>query len=466
MSDFEMLIGGRLDRGSSSFTVLDPATEEPYADAPECTKEQLDEAMAAAQAALPGWASEEAPRRKALLAIADAIDAATDELALVLTHEQGKPLRDARSEVAMTGQVFRYYAGLDTQPQVLKDDETALIELVRRPMGVVAAITPWNFPLALLARKVAPGLLAGNTLVVKPSPYTPLSTLALAAAIESAVPAGALNVVSGSDELGALMTSHPIPRKVTFTGSVATGRAIAVSAAPDLKRLTLELGGNDPAIVLEDVDIATIAPKIFLTSFVNNGQVCSVIKRVYVHESRHDELVEALVEQAKSVTIGSGVEDPDFGPLNNKPQLKRVMGLVADARDNGAAVAVGGSRPDRRGYFFEPTVVVNASDGTRLVDEEQFGPVLPVLKFRDIDDVVRRANNTNFGLDASVWGADLDRVTRVGNALECGTVWMNTHAVRLPEQPTGGLKWSGMGLENGPFGYEDLTDLQVLFQAR
>lgn len=366
----------------------------------------------------------------------------------------------------MTAQVFRYYAGLDTSPRILKDDETALIQLVRRPMGVVAAITPWNFPLALLARKVAPGILAGNTLVVKPSPYTPLSTLRLAAAIGSAVPPGVLNVVSGSDALGASMTSHPVPRKITFTGSVATGQAIAISAAPDLKRLTLELGGNDPAIVLEDADIAAIAPQLFMTSFFNNGQVCSVIKRVYVHESLHDQLVEALVAQAESVTIGNGVDDPDFGPLNNEPQLQRVMGLVADARRRGATVAAGGNRPDRPGYFFEPTVVADVSDGTGLVDEEQFGPALPVVKFTDIDDVVRRANNTNFGLDASVWGADLDRVTSVGNALECGTVWMNTHAVRLPEQPTGGLKWSGMGLENGPFGYEDLTDLQVLYQAR
>jgi acyl-CoA reductase-like NAD-dependent aldehyde dehydrogenase len=466
MADFKMLIAGSSVPGLKTFGVVDPATEEVFAEAPECTAEQLDEAMNAAQAALADWAADEAPRRKALLAIADVIDAQTEELAEILTHEQGKPLRDARFEIVMTAGVFRYYAGLDTQSRILKDDETALIQLVRRPMGVVAAITPWNYPLALLARKVAPGLLAGNTLVVKPSPYTPLSTLGLGAAIASTVPAGVLNVVSGSDELGAWMTSHPVPRKITFTGSVATGRAIAVSAAPDLKRLTLELGGNDPAIVLEDADIAAIAPKIFLTSFVNNGQVCSVIKRVYVHESLHDQLVEALVEQAKSVTIGNGVDDPDFGPLNNKPQLERVMALVADARDNGAIVAVGGNRPDRPGYFFEPTIVADASDGTRLVDEEQFGPALPVLKFTDVDDVIRRANNTNFGLDASVWGTDLDRVANVGNALECGTVWMNTHAVRLPEQPTGGLKWSGMGLENGPWGYEDLTELQVFYEAR
>jgi acyl-CoA reductase-like NAD-dependent aldehyde dehydrogenase len=315
--------------------------------------------------------------------------------------------------------------------------------------------------------KIAPALAAGNTVVLKPSPFTPLATLRLGELLRPVLPPGVLNVVSGGDALGVRMTGHPAVRKITFTGSVATGKRVAAAAAPDLKRITLELGGNDPAIVLDDADVDAVADGIFWSSFANAGQICSAIKRVYVPRSLHDALVDALADRARKVVVGDGTEKGTrLGPITTRPQFERVCELVEDALARGARAAAGGAPLDRPGNFFAPTVLTGIEDGVRIVDEEQFGPALPVVAYRDLEDAVERANGTHFGLDGSVWSADPERAASVATRLECGTVWINTHLVQGPAQPFGGARWSGIGVENGPWGLAGFYELQTLYRAR
>jgi acyl-CoA reductase-like NAD-dependent aldehyde dehydrogenase len=462
-----MTIDGRQVAAQHTFDVVNPATGEVFAQAPDCSRDQLDEAMAAAERAQRDWRTDEDTRRKALAACADALFAHAEEIAPLLTAEQGKPLQAATEELLGTGVWFKYYANLELEPEVIQDDDKAYAEVVRKPMGVVAAITPWNFPVILGSWKVAPALRAGNTVVLKPSPYTPLSSLRVAQLLSDVLPPGVLNVVSGGDDLGKWMTSHPTPRKISFTGSVATGKHVAAAAAPDLKRVTLELGGNDPAIVLDGTDVEKVAAKLFWGAFANSGQVCSAIKRVYAPRSSHDDLVEALAEQARTVRVGDGM-DPEskLGPVNNRMQFDRVRELVDDAVASGGSVAAGGSPVDGPGYFFSPTIIAGLEDGSRLIDEEQFGPALPVVAYDDIEDAVARANGTHFGLSGSVWANDPDQARVVADRLECGTVWINSHLALAPHQPFGGFKWSGVGVENGPWGLAGFTETQVQYQAR
>ncbi|GAA3206723.1 aldehyde dehydrogenase family protein [Actinocorallia longicatena] len=464
---YGMTIGGEDVPAKDVFDVVDPATGEVHAQAPDCSPEQLDAAFAAAEAAYGSWRRDEDARRAALHAAGDLLLAGAGDLAPILVGEQGKPLKEATFEIIGAGVWLKHFADLPMPRQVIRDDDAAFVEVVRRPMGVVAAITPWNFPLILACWKIAPALLAGNTMVLKPSPFTPLTTLRVGELFRDVLPAGVLNVVSGRDPLGAHMTVHPVPRKITFTGSVATGKRVAASAADDLKRVTLELGGNDPAIVLPDADPAAIAAKLFGAAFQNNGQVCSAIKRVYVPESLHDELVEALADQAARTKVGPGLEEGvTHGPLNNRPQFERVAGLVADALSGGARAVTGGKPVDGPGYFFEPTLLTGVEDGSRIVDEEQFGPALPIVKYTSLDEAVARANGTHFGLSGSVWGTDTERAAAVADELECGTAWVNTHLALHPAQPFGGFKWSGIGVENGTWGLEGFTEVQVRHRAK
>jgi len=332
---------------------------------------------------------------------------------------------------------------------------------------VVGAITPWNFPIILAIWKLAPALLAGNTIVLKPSPFTPLSSLAMGEALRDVLPAGVLNVVAGGDQLGRWVTEHPAVRKISFTGSVATGKKIAAAAAPDLKRVTLELGGNDPAIVLGDVDPKKVAEKLFWGAFANSGQICVAIKRLYVEENVYPEIVRELGELARNVRVGDGLaEGTELGPINNAPQFERVRELVADAVSAGGRCVAGGSARDGEGYFFEPTIVTDIAEGTRLVDEEQFGPALPVMPFRDVDDALARANATHFGLGGSIWSGDPKRATDLAKRLECGTGWVNQHLNLVPTAPFGGSKWSGIGYENGPWGLAAFTEFQVINIAK
>jgi acyl-CoA reductase-like NAD-dependent aldehyde dehydrogenase len=392
---------------------------------------------------------------------------AGERIGPILTAEQGKPLKSAQMEAAGSSYWLHYFANLEIPKEVIQDDKRAYAEVVRRPVGVVAAITPWNFPIMLATWKIAPALLAGNTMVLKPSPYTPRATLVMAEILNEVLPPGVLNVVSGGDDLGRWMTSHPTPRKISFTGSVATGKHVAMSAAPDLKRVTLELGGNDPAILLDDVDPAGIAEKIFRGAFDNSGQICSAIKRVYVPERLHDDVVDALAARVAAVKVGDGMDPAtELGPIQNRPQFERVSELVAEALAGGAKAATGGAPIDGPGFFFQPTVLTGATEGTRIVDEEQFGPALPVIPYRDVDEVIARANATMYGLSGSVWSADPDRAAAVANRLECGTAWVNAHLALAPHQPFGGFKWSGLGVENGPWGLAGFTEIQVQYRSR
>jgi acyl-CoA reductase-like NAD-dependent aldehyde dehydrogenase len=457
-----MTIGGRAIAAAESFSVQNPATGDDLAVAPECTREQLDLAMRAGQQAQPGWQSDAAARRGGLSALADAIEADLAEMSGVITSEQGKPLRESRSEIQDAVSDLRYFAGLEITPEHIGGGRLA-VSVLRRPVGTVAAITPWNFPLGTVIAKVAPGLAAGCTMIVKPSPFTPLAALRLGALARDILPPGVLNVVSGSDEVGAWMTRHPVPRMVSFTGSIATGKRIAADTAPDLKRVTLELGGNDPAIVLDDVNVADVAGDLFANAFANCGQVCVAVKRVYVPERLHADFVDALAARARSAKVGDGQnEDTELGPLCNQMQFDRVSELVSDARRQGARVAAGGRPAGGPGYFFEPTVLCGVGDDCRIVAEEQFGPAIPVLPYRDLPDAVQRANDTHFGLGASVWTSDADRGAALATSIESGTVWVNTHQAAVPGQPFGGLKWSGVGVEGGTWGLEAFTDLQVV----
>jgi acyl-CoA reductase-like NAD-dependent aldehyde dehydrogenase len=451
MSDFTMTIGGEAVATEGTFGVRNPATAEVFAQAPECSRAQLDAAMDTAAKAFPAWRADIEVRRQALRDIAAALLASLGDLAPLLTAEQGKSINDANLEIFGSSMWCSYFAELDIPRQILQEDD----------------ITPWNFPLNLAFWKIAPALLAGNTMVLKPSPFTPLTTLKAGELLRSILPPGVLNIVSGGDGLGAWMTSHPVPRKISFTGSIETGKLVAAAAAPDLKRVTLELGGNDPAIVLDDADPAAVADGIFGGAFANNGQICSAIKRVYVPERLYDDVVEALAVRARAVTVGDGADGASkLGPINNAPQYERVKELVADALAHGAHAAAGGKAIDRPGYFFEPTVLSGISDGVRIVDEEQFGPALPVISYRDLDDAVERANGTHFGLSGSVWGTDTDRAAEVAGRLEAGTAWVNVHLALGPQFPFGGFKWSGIGVENGPWGLAEFTDIQTMHRSR
>jgi acyl-CoA reductase-like NAD-dependent aldehyde dehydrogenase len=467
MASYSLVIDGKTVPGESGFPVVNPATGEPFAEAPACSRAQLDAAMASAKAAFRPWADDEARRREALLACADRLGAAASELAPVLTREQGKPLPQAQMELAGAAMWFRATAALEIPVEVLHEDDGQRVELHRKPVGVVGAITPWNFPVILAVWKIASALLAGNTLVLKPSPFTPLSSLEMGRVLQDVLPPGVLNVVSGGDELGAWVSGHEVVRKVSFTGSVPTGKKIMASAAPDLKRVTLELGGNDPAIVLADADPKQIAAKLFAGAFNNAGQICMAVKRVYVEEAGFEPLVEALRAQTESVVVGDGMEPGvTMGPVNNAPQYERVCELLASARADGARFVTGGEPLDRPGYFVPPTLVTGIEDGSRLVDEEQFGPALPIVPVKSAEDALERANASHFGLGGSVWTRDVERGTELASQLECGTGWVNQHGALTPFAPFGGCKWSGIGYENGRWGLAAFTELQTLAVAK
>ena len=463
---YSLTINGKGVEAKSSFGVINPATEEVFAQAPEASDQQLNAAFDAAENAFDSWRKDESARRAALAAASEAITNASERLASVLTAEGGKPIANARTEVMVASIWLKYYSELELPREIIQDDERAFSEILRRPVGPVAAITPWNYPLTLGSWKIGPALLAGNTMVLKPSPYTPLSTLVMGEVLREIFPPGVLNILTGGDELGAKMTSHPKTRKISFTGSVATGKHVAASAAPDLKLVTLELGGNDPAILLDDVDVDAIAQNIFWGAFANNGQVCSAIKRVYAPRSIYQDVVEALTELAKNAKVGNGAdESTDLGPLNNAQQYERVKELTADALRNGAKATTGGNPIDGPGYFFELTILTGALDGSRIVDEEQFGPVLPIIPYDDIDDAIAKANNSKYGLSGSVWAKDTERGDAVAAQLESGTTWVNCHMAFSPEIPFGGNKWSGTGLENGVWGVQSFTEPHVVYRT-
>ncbi len=461
---FHHLIDGRLVPGSESFGVVNPATGAQFATCPAATREDLEAAVAAATAAVQADGSQdEQARRDALGRMADAIESDADALGRLVCAEQGKPLSMAVVEAQTAAGILRLYAADAIPFQVLRETAGGRVTLERRPLGPTAAITPWNYPLATLAMKVAPALLVGNTVVAKPSPFTPLSSLALAACVREVVPPGVLNVLGGGDAVGAWLTEHPAIRKIAFTGSVETGKAIARAAATDLKRVTLELGGNDPAIVLSDVDPAAVGRTLFWNAFYNSGQICMAVKRVYAHADVYEPLCAALAEAAAAARVGDPLAaDTEMGPVSTAPQFGRVIELVEDARARGARVLTGGAPLDGPGFFYPPTIVADVPADARLVLEEQFGPALPVVRVRDVEEAVARANDGPFGLSGSVWTRDVERGAAIARRLECGTAWVNAHMDLGHDAPFGGRKWSGVGHENGPWGIDGYCDWQVV----
>ena len=467
MFDYPMIIDGRPVTSTEWISVENPASGLPYGRAPVCTSEQLDSAMSSAARAQISWATDSAQRRRALQECAAVLTKNLEQIAALLTVEQGKPIEEARREIGAAAGWFDYYASLDQPVQVVQDDAAARIEVHHKPLGVIAAITPWNYPILLASWKLAPALRAGNSVVLKPSPFTPLTSLLIGRLFTEVLPAGVLNVVSGPNELGPLVTAHPTPRKISFTGSTRTGKQVAATAATTLKHVTLELGGNDAAIVLDDVDPGAIAEKLFWSAFINNGQTCVAIKRLFVPRSAYDKYVDALAAIADKAVVGAG-SDPatQLGPLNNRAQRDRVAELVDDAVRSGARIATDSSMFDSPGYFHRPTILADVPDNARIVAEEQFGPALPILGYDSLDEAITRANSTEFGLGGSVWGSDIERAQKVADRLECGTAWINTHAAPSPRSPFTGVKDSGLGVENGPWGLDSYTQLHTQYIAR
>ena len=461
--DFPLVIDGKLTPGASTLDVINPATGKLLTKCARADRGQLDAAIASAKAAFGTWSKTPIHlRRRALLEMADAMSARKAEFARLLTEEQGKPLAHAAGEIDGSIAMIRAFAAMDLPSKILRETEREKIVQQRVPLGVVAAITPWNYPMILLMIKLAPALLAGNTVVAKPAPTTPLSTLLFAELSADILPPGVFNVIVDQNDLGEYLTQHPDIAKVAFTGSTATGRKVMASAAGTVKRLTLELGGNDAAIVLDDVDVKETAVKIFDGAMVNSGQVCLAIKRVYVPASMYEEMCAELVVLANAAVLGDGLDAAtQYGPVQNRAQFEKVLEFIEDGRRNGTVIA-GGKALERNGYFIAPTIVRDIADDSRLVQEEQFGPVLPVLKYDDIDDAIERVNSTQYGLGGTVWGMDLKRAFRVAEQISSGTIWINKHLELPPDIPFAGAKQSGFGTEMGQEGLEEFTQPKII----
>ncbi len=449
----KMLINGAMVDGAHTLDVINPATGQTFATISRADANQMEEAIAAAKAAAPAWAALSwAERGEYMSKLADAIEAEKDDFTRLMVQEQGKPMKQAAGEIM--GGIFqlRHYAAQRMEPVILKEADNVRIVEHRTPLGVVAAITPWNYPFLMVTQKLGPALITGNTVVAKPAPTTPMCALRIAELACDIFPAGVLNMVIDNNDLGGQLSSHPDVAKVSFTGSTGTGRKIFAAGADALKRITLELGGNDAAIVMGDVDPKEVAPKIFTGAMTNSGQICLAIKRVYAHESIYDELCSELATLAENAVVDDGMnQGTQIGPVQNKMQFDKVCGFLDDANANGNVLA-GGKPLDRDGYFIAPTIVKDIADDTKLVQEEQFGPVLPIMKFADIDDAIARANDNDYGLGGTIWSNDVDAGAAVAMKVDSGTVWVNKHLDLPFDVPFGGSKQSGVGREGGDEG--------------
>ena len=464
---YSMIIDGKKRATTDFRDVSNPSTGAVVGRMPVATLQDLDDAVAAAGRAFRSWSTaSDATRKAACHAIADRIEAHADELARLITAEQGKQLNGlgSRFEVGGTAAWTHATADLQLEVEVLQDTPEGRIELHRRPVGVVGSITPWNWPMLIASWHIVPAVRAGNTVVIKPSPYTPLSTLRMVELMNEVLPPGVVNVVTGTDQLGAAMSAHPGIQKMVFTGSINTGRKVMAAAAPTLKRLTLELGGNDAGIVLPDADPKAIAPGIFWGAFINGGQTCAALKRLYVHDSLYDQVCSELVEFAKTVPMGDGLDEKSqLGPIQNEMQFNRVRELVDDARQKGGRVLLGGAPRGGSGYFYPVTFVTDVKEGVRLVDEEQFGPVLPIIRYTDVNSIVARVNDNPHGLGGSVWSSDAGKALQMAQQLQCGTAWVNKHGGIQPNAPFGGIKLSGLGVEFGVDGLKEYTTIQTVY---
>ncbi|MGX5714644.1 aldehyde dehydrogenase family protein [Arthrobacter sp. MAHUQ-56] len=467
METYDALLAAITTATGDRRTLFNPSTGDPVGDAPVHNLEDLEDAVSAAIAAQPAWAAlGHDARSAALLQAADAVERSAEELAQLLSREQGKPLNgpNARFEVGACAAWLRVAATTPLEPETLVDDGETRAELHYKPIGVVGAIGPWNWPMMITTWQIAPALRMGNAVVVKPSEYTPLSVMALVKVLNEELPAGMLTVVSGGREVGARLTEHPAVGKIMFTGSTATGKAIIRASAGTVKRLTLELGGNDAGIVLPDADPKAIAEDLFWGAFINTGQTCAALKRLYVHDDIYDAVCEELTQVARNMPMGDGLDENNvLGPLQNKAQYDVVANLVEAAKASGARVLVGGNPdPGQPGFFYPTTLVADIDNDNPLVAEEQFGPALPIIRYSTIDEAVEKANGLDVGLGASVWSPDLKTAREVAARIQAGTVWINRHGAVDPRIPFGGAKQSGYGLEFGAEGLKALGVPQII----
>lgn len=469
MHNYHMTIGGKPKTCSLSLNVINPATGQAFATCSMADESIVDEAVKSARSAFTHWSNlPDQERGELLLKLAAELERNMPEMMELVTKETGKPLNGlngvgAGMEVGAAIAWIQATAAITLPIDVIQDDATACVEVHRKPLGVVASITPWNWPLMIAIWHVIPALKSGNTVVIKPSPLTPISTLRFVEIAQRVLPSGVLNAVVGDQNVGQALTQHASVNKVIFTGSTGTGKAIMRNAADNLQRLTLELGGNDAGIVLPNTAIEKIADKLFSACFHNNGQTCACLKRLYVHESQYEELSKAMATRAKQVLVGDGLKEGiELGPLQNKMQFEKVKELVEDAKRNGAIVLAGGKAIPGPGYFYQPTVIGNIKDGTRLVDEEQFGPAIPIITYQDVSEVIARANNNDCGLGASIWSSDIEFAKSLAGHIEAGTVWINDHGAVQPDAPFGGVKQSGFGVEFGTYGLEEYVSLQTI----
>ena len=459
----KLLIGGELVDGDATLEVVNPAIAKPFVTVARASAAQADAAIAAAKKAQPGWAALPlATRQDYIRKLADGIEAHAGDLARTLTQEQGKPLPDAQNEIAFTCIFLRHFAGMELPIEICQDDADLRVEVHYKPLGVVVGIAPWNFPVLIGMNKVGPALVLGNTIVLKPAPTTPVSTLMVGEIAKDILPAGVLNIITDQNDLGAQLTSHPDVAKVSFTGSTATGKKVAASASSSLKRLTLELGGNDAGVVLDDVDVKKTARGVLDSAFMNAGQVCIALKRLYVPNKIYDEMCDELAMLAEETSYGDGLEQGvKVGPLQNAMQFEKAKKYLEHAAADGKIVA-GGTVGEGEGFFIKPTIVRDIDDASALVAEEQFAPILPVIRYEDIDEVVARANDTNMGLGGSVWSSSIDRAYEYAQRIDSGTVWINHHTHFGPHIPFGGAKESGIGVEFSTHGLAEYAQKAVI----
>jgi acyl-CoA reductase-like NAD-dependent aldehyde dehydrogenase len=466
MSAYILTIGGKAASTSGTFDVVNPADGSVVAKCPQGTAALVDAAVESARGALPAWSAlPDSERAARLTTIAELIDKHHQELSELITREQGKTQSGpgANFEVHGAAAWTRVTAGLSLPEETIQDDKSQRIVVRRKAVGVVGSITPWNWPLLIATWHVMPALRVGCTVLIKPSPFTPLSTLRLVELMNTVLPPGVINAVTGGPEVGNHMALHPGINKIVFTGSIATGKKVMGGAAETLKRITLELGGNDAGIVLPGTHIEPLLEKLFWGCFINAGQTCASLKRLYVHADQYEEVVEKFAAFVQKIPVGNGLDPKNLiGPVSNKMQLDKVTAYVEDARARGARIVTGGERPAAPGYFYPLTLIADVTDDMRVVKEEQFGPVIPIISYRTVDEALRRANSLEVGLGGSVWGNDANEAAGYASRLECGTAWVNQHGALHPLAPFGGVKSSGIGTEFNVDGLKEYTTIQVV----
>lgn len=464
---YQMWINGKYTSGSSGkfIDIFNPANEELIDTAPAANAADVDQAVSAASAAFPAWKRLPASQKTDLLhEVANKLTERTEEFAHLLTLEGGKPLLENRDEMSWSAACFNYYAEISRSSRgrvIPSVEESQLAMVLKEPYGVVAAIVPWNYPILLMAWKVAPALAAGNTVVIKPSEMTPLSTLLFAQLFEN-FPPGVVNIISGyGAECGEPLVLDPRVRVVAFTGSLATGQRIAQLVAPQMKKLHLELGGKDAFIVAEDADLDVAVPGVAWAALLNAGQVCTSTERVYVQEAIAPAFIERITAYAKGLRLGPGLDPTtDMGPIIGERYRARIESQVAAARQQGAKILTGGQRPANfeRGYFYEPTVLTNVDHSMPIMREETFGPTIPIMTYRNFDEAIALANDSQFGLGANLYTHDSSKVKRFFEEVEAGTLWINDPLTDNDAGPFGGFKMSGMGRELGEEGLDEFRE--------